>query len=261
MDPDLFRIPILTYHKITIRRELGLNTIPPDLFESHMEILKVSGFSAVTFRDLREGNLPHRPVIITFDDGYSSVCEHALPILKKFNFSAVIFIVTGYIGIKNTWDANLGGITFTHLHSAQIKLLSESGMEIGSHGVTHRAFTLMKDWEVSAELEESRQKIFKITGRYPQTIAYPFGMQNKKIRQTAIQKGYYYGCINMWGRSAPLEKMVLRRIPVYRTDHPAIFRMKFCSGWKNSMERTRLRIISFPALLTPVYQKYIKKMY
>ncbi len=260
MISDIQRIPILTYHKITDRREMGLNTVPPRLFDRQMELLRELNYSPITFRDVSRGNVPPKPVIITFDDGYTSVFENALPVLEKFGYSAVIFIITGYIGRDNTWDVNLGGIKFPHLTAEQIKDLADQGMEIGSHGTTHRAFTFLPEEQVSGELKESVQEISTITGNPPLTVAYPFGIQNKTVRELARHSGFRYGCINMWGSVASADPMCLRRIPVYRTDTPGIFRMKLSSGWKNSIERVRLRMISFPALLTPVYQKYFKKI-
>jgi len=261
MTQNLSHIPILTYHKITDRREIGLNTVPPGRFAEHIKYLWEEGFTALTFSDITGNNLPSRPIIITFDDGYSSVYHQALPTLMKHEFRAVVFIITNYIGKENTWDANLGGITFSHLNKYQIKELGICGMEIGSHGMSHRSLTFLTAETVFSEMNESRQKIFEIIGKYPQTIAYPFGLQNRQIREAAVECGYRYGCVNLWGSGRVLNPFCLQRIPVYRTDSVKNLRKKIITGWGNLSEITKLRIISFPALLTPFYQKFIKKIY
>jgi peptidoglycan/xylan/chitin deacetylase (PgdA/CDA1 family) len=261
MTPDLSKIPILTYHKITDRREIGINTLPPRRFAEHLRFLHEEGYTPVTLNNLTAKVLPSRPVIITFDDGYLSVYEEALPLLTSYRFSAIIFIITSFIGKKNTWDANLGGITFSHLNDDQIKELGLSGMEIGSHGMTHRSLTFLDPETARSEMQRSRQMISEITGQPPVTIAYPFGLQNRNIRNYAIDCGFRYGCINMWGGGKKCDQLRLKRIPVYRNDSVKNLQKKITNGRMKTVELAKLRVLSFPALLTPGYQKLVKKMY
>jgi peptidoglycan/xylan/chitin deacetylase (PgdA/CDA1 family) len=121
MNPVVHRIPILNYHKIDQRFEWGLNTVKPVRFRQQMQLLKDGGFTPVNFHRVESGALPEKPIIITFDDGYESVYDSALPVLQELDFTAVVFIITDYMGEENTWDANIGGIRFQHLNAGQIR--------------------------------------------------------------------------------------------------------------------------------------------
>jgi len=253
-------IPIFTYHKITDRGEVGINTVHPQKFEAQMRYLKNAGYKTITFHDLINNNIPSKPVIVTFDDGYASVYENALPILHSLKFKAVVFIISGYIGKENTWDANLAGIRFSHLHSSQIQELFQEGLEIGSHGVTHRALTYLPLDQIILELRKSREGLSNLIQDSVSTIAYPFGIQNKTIQDFAKDAGYDFGCINLWGKNEAENHFCLKRVPVYGTDSLNGFKRKFYSHKLYKAEILKLKILSFPALLTPVYQKYLKKL-
>ena len=254
-------IPILTYHKITSQREFGINTVAPEKFREQMLYLKNHGYSATTFQDIIQGQTPPNPVIISFDDGYASVIKYAYPVLQECKFKAVIFLITEYFGKENKWDANLGGVTFTHLDEQQAAELSRNGMELGSHGATHRALNFLSDNEIESELKKSQQIISQISDQPVTTLAYPFGMQNQKIQEIAKRHGYQVGCINLWGKSEPGNIMSLKRLPVYGTDSLASFQRKLTTGKSKTVEILKLKLLSWPAFLTPLFQKYIKNLY
>jgi len=254
-------IPILTYHKISHQREFGINTVSPEKFREQMLFLKKYGYNPTTFRDVLQGNLTANPVIITFDDGYASVFKNAFPILKEYQFKAVVFLITEYFGKKNSWDANLGGIEFTHLDEQQAAELFLYGIELGSHGATHRALSLLTEKEVELELQESQEVIHRLSGQPVTALAYPFGIQNKKIQEIARRNGYQVGCINLWGKSEHNNPLNLKRMPVYGIDSLASFQKKLSPGKSKTSEILKLKMLSWPAFLTPLYQKYIKNLY
>jgi peptidoglycan/xylan/chitin deacetylase (PgdA/CDA1 family) len=254
-------IPILTYHKISNQLEFGINTVAPENFRDQMHFLKTHGYTPTTFLDIIQGHRPAKPIIITFDDGYESVYQNAYHILKEFQFKVVIFLITEYLGKMNSWDANMGGLQFSHLDEQQVVELSQYGVEFGSHGATHRAFTFLPVTEVESEMRESREVIRQITGQPVITLAYPFGMQNKKILGLAKQCGFQVGCINLWGKSGLDNSLSLKRIPVYGIDALDSFRKKLSTGFPKKLEIFKLRLLSWPAFLTPPFQKFIKNLY
>ncbi len=247
-------IPILTYHKIDARLEWGVNTLAPHRFREQMQFLKSEGYQTINFAGL-DHLLPEKSLIITFDDGYESVYHHALPVLEEMGFTAVVFIITGFIGRKNSWDANWGGITFRHMNATQIIEMAKSGYEIASHGCSHRAFTYLTPDMILQEMVSSREFLGKLTGNEISTIAYPFGLQNRGVRTIAEKTGYRYGCVNVWGGRGFKERFRLRRIPVYRIDTPAAFRRKLEGGMIHSLEVGKLAALSWSARLTPAYKK------
>lgn len=95
-------VPVLMYHHVTPRP--GLVTVSPATFESHMKQIVKSGFQTITADHLlgfMQGRkeAPERSVVITFDDGYLDNYVHAYPVLKQLGLHAIIFAVTGWIGV------------------------------------------------------------------------------------------------------------------------------------------------------------------
>ncbi len=226
----------------------------PRRFREQMEFLRQRGFRPLTFRELTSSELSEKPVIITFDDAYESVYQQAFPILQEYGFPAVIFVIVRYVGTWNTWDANLGGLRFRHVSANQIRELAQAGWEIGSHTLTHRALTYLPEKEVDREVRESRRQLQEITGQEVLTLAYPFGLQNAAVRERTRTAGYRWACQNLWGEYRPDNPFTIRRIPVYRTDSLAAFRRKLQPGLPHRVEMSKLRLISWWAHLTPLYQ-------
>src|SRR5437867_11058911 len=100
------KLPILLYHKIehvAPGSRYPQNYVTPEQFDAQLAFLRRLGYRSVSFADYvayRRGNgrLPRRSVIITFDDGYRSNREIALPILHRHGFAATIFLVASQIG-------------------------------------------------------------------------------------------------------------------------------------------------------------------
>ena len=261
MVKSLSHIPILSYHKITSHKEFGVNTISPGRFRQQMQYLQEKKFQSITFQDVIHGSIPTKPIIITFDDGYASVYDEAFPVLKKMNFTAVIFIITGFIGKENSWDTSLSSGRFYHLTESQITALVKGGMEIGSHGVSHRALNYLSTKELEFEVNESRQILHQLTHQAILSFAYPFGMQNFSVQQAVRQAGYQYACIHLRGASRHVNPFCIPRLPVYRLDGINSFRWKLGAGPEKRLEMLKLQLFSWPAFLTPLYQKLFKKLY
>jgi len=250
-------IPILMYHKIDPRNEVGINAVSPERFRSHIQWLHSHGYETVTFSDLDKTPLPEKPVILTFDDGYLSVYKHALPIMHEYGMRGVVYAISGFLGRHNTWDVNLGGITFLHLHADALKELQEFGWEIGAHTVTHRGLTLLKADEIRRELKESKQLLESRLGRSVNSVAYPFGLCNEEVRNIADEVGFKHGCVCLRHGLEISDILMLPRIPVYQFDRGAQLQKKL--NLKSSdLEYFKLRMLSYPAVFTPWYQKMFK---
>jgi peptidoglycan/xylan/chitin deacetylase (PgdA/CDA1 family) len=75
---------------------------------------------------------------LTFDDGYEDFLSSALPTLETLGFSATLFVVAGMLGEENTWEHRGGpGPRLRLLEADGVREVSERGMEIGSHTITH----------------------------------------------------------------------------------------------------------------------------
>ncbi len=253
----LSKTPILMYHKIDPRMEFGINALSPSRFKMHVYWLRDHGFKTITFYDiLLKESLPEKTVIITFDDAYESVYQQAFPILNAVGFRAIVYVISNFIGRENSWDMNLGGICFRHMTAQQLRELSEKGWEIGSHTCTHRALTRLKNAELNIELKDSLNRLTTVSNRPVISIAYPFGMQNERVHLTANSAGYKFGCGSIRG-TASQNFYSLRRIPVYQFENVNALKRKLQANLP-LQEKLKLTILSFPAQLTPLYQRLFK---
>jgi peptidoglycan/xylan/chitin deacetylase (PgdA/CDA1 family) len=187
------RLPVLLYHHIGPSRE-GLYptlTISPSTFQAQLRWLADRGYVGIRPADWlrwrRDGKaLPTRPVLLTFDDGYADLAEHAFPVLREFRFGAAVFIVTARIGGKNTWDAGRGGLgTAPLMTKDQIRTWAARGIEFGSHSRTHADLTTLTHSQLQEEVSGSQEDLAEVLGTRPTAFAYPYGSHSEAVRQTA----------------------------------------------------------------------------
>ena len=154
--------------------------------------------------------------MLTFDDGYASLAEHAYPVLADLGFTATTFLITDYVGKANTWDVRYTWDRLRHLGWAQIEHWRARGFDFGSHGATHRRLTWLADDAVQADLDRSRETLrARLGAEAARAIAYPFGAVDPRIGQLAAAAGYELG---FGGVTATGEPLNLARVPVYMWD-------------------------------------------
>lgn len=129
-------VPVLTYHHIATEGDSSV-TVSEALFEEHMRYLSENGYTAVLPEDmenyvLKGGELPEKPVCITFDDGYLSNYELALPILEKYGMKATVFVIGSSIG-KDTYKDTDNGIIPHFGYAEMEKMLASGVFTLGSH--------------------------------------------------------------------------------------------------------------------------------
>jgi peptidoglycan/xylan/chitin deacetylase (PgdA/CDA1 family) len=250
-------IPILNYHKIEKKSDIGITSRHPQQLERDISFLYEQGYQTITFEQYAEGiNLPERPVVLTFDDGYQSVYTEAFPVFKKYNFTAVIFMPTAFIGKTNDWDIQFSGQKYVHLNRTELKHLSAAGFEIASHGRTHRSFTAMSLSEVERELVQSKQELESLTGKRVQTVCYPFGCFNEQVLNRAEQAGYRFGLASLYftRHKAVKRELALRRFNIYRQDSLNVLNRKITTDFF-TFYGLRDWLFQLGGKLTPFYQK------
>lgn len=251
-------IPILAYHKVSHRFEWGINTVSPRAFQRQMQFLVENHFYTISleqyFNTQTDVSSSHRPIIITFDDADESVLEYALPILHAAGFRATLFIVAGYVGQLNRWDANLGGIYSRHLSWDQIEQLAQAGWELGSHSMTHPDLCSLSNNELQRELKGSREMIESRLNQKVRFISYPFNRFDRRVTEMAQQAGYLGGC-GLWVSHRYNDLPWQFRVPrfgVYGIDTLSWFKKKLAAS---GMERFKQRIISIAAQGTIWYKR------
>src|SRR2546425_405575 len=157
--------------------------------------------------------LPRRPVIITFDDGYRSNRDVALPLLQQHGFRATIFLVAERVGGTNAWDPD--EIQEPLLDAAAVRAMQARGIEFGSHSATHARLTALDRAAVLKELRDSRALLGTLLGRPVQVLAYPYGAHNAPSRHLAAEAGYEAAvAIRRRMNGDDTDLFALRRIPV-----------------------------------------------
>jgi len=158
---------------------IGLNRISKDKFKAHLDVLNQMGFSS------------DQEFKIAFDDGYESVYHIAFPIMMEYGFTGIVFPVVNYIGKMNDWDFTFGRINkVKHISKKQIIELCKNGWEIGSHGLTHTAFTAMSTSALQFELLESKRILEDIAQIEVDSITPPFSRWNPQIKDLILECGY-----------------------------------------------------------------------
>lgn len=134
--------------------------------------------------------LPEKPVLLTFDDGYENFYTHAYPILKQYGYTALIFVLAGYVDNWNLWEVKLSKDRFKHLSRMQIRALSAEGFWFGSHSVNHLFLTYQSDSLAKKEIQLSKSILEEILGKPTQFFSYPYGNYDAKIARFVREAGY-----------------------------------------------------------------------
>lgn len=214
------RLPILGYHRVdealsSAELPYGIRT---SCFREQMRYLHLRGYRTITLKDwieARQGarNLPERPIVITFDDGYRDTLTQAWPELRRVGFAATVFPVAGAIGSTNAWDRPLGFPERPILAGEDLRLLESMGAEIGSHGLTHRSLDEPGPDELSRELRGSKTAIEEHLDHPVTSLAYPYGVFNARIGSQARAAGYEAACTSLPGvNRVQTDPFELRRI-------------------------------------------------
>jgi peptidoglycan/xylan/chitin deacetylase (PgdA/CDA1 family) len=133
-----------------------------------------------------------RHVAVTFDDGFQSVVDIALPELVKREIPFTIFIPTGHLGRRPRWGIGEGFQDEGEriVTADQLKNLPPDVVTIGSHTVTHPRLARLSEKEAFAELHNSREELESMLGRNVELFSFPHGEYNKALVQLAGQAGY-----------------------------------------------------------------------
>lgn len=181
---DKISIPILMYHYIRVvtdpNDKLGIGlSVTPDKFATQLDYLNQLGYKTITFNDVLTGNIPDKPIILTFDDGYQDFYDTAVPELKKHNMTAVSYVIANKIG----------GAFMT---APEIKELSDEGFEIGSHTLNHIDLSKANTATSTTEITESKSKLETITGKKVVSFCYPSGKYNDETVKIVSTSGYSF---------------------------------------------------------------------
>ena len=213
---DSPKILVLNYHQVD--NKSTYLAVPPSDFEAQMKFLVDSGCVTITPDELYAGlngdiELPPKPVLITFDDGYIDNYTNAFPILKKYGLHATIFIIPSFTGVYPGY-----------MNWEQLKEMEANGITIESHTLTHPKLEELPDDEIRMELLNSKNLLEENLGHPVEFLAYPTGTYNLHIAGIAQDAGYKgaftikYGVVDRGSNFYALERVPIFHSPTTMKD-------------------------------------------
>jgi peptidoglycan/xylan/chitin deacetylase (PgdA/CDA1 family) len=239
---DEVRVPILMYHSVSdnlfgkSHPYFQINTTPKT-FAKQMQYLRDSGYATVTLEDLAGGMLRERKneklIAITFDDGYRDFYTDAFPVLSRLGLSATMFLTSGRIQDR---PAQYEGVEY--LSWSDVREMHSSGIQFGSHTVTHPELRTLSRNEIDHELRRSKEVIEERLGAGVTSFAYPYRFPEeddqfiRDVREILESLAYRAAVTTILG-TATLEcdRFLLPRLPVNSWDDSRFFQAKLQGGY------------------------------
>jgi peptidoglycan/xylan/chitin deacetylase (PgdA/CDA1 family) len=195
-------VPILMYHYISVpptgsdRYRLSLSVTPGN-FDAQMAYLKQAGYHAVTLYDLydflTQGKmLPDKPIILTFDDGYTDAFTQATPILQKYGFVGTFFVLTG--------PADEGG-SGEHLTWDQIVAMSATGMDLELHSRDHVDLRNRPNDFLVHQIAGGKESLEAHINQPVRWFAYPSGRYDATVVRVLKSDGFWGAVTTQYGRT------------------------------------------------------------
>jgi peptidoglycan/xylan/chitin deacetylase (PgdA/CDA1 family) len=229
---------VIVYHAIghVPRSAPGWNGfVRPERFAAQMEYLaehrRVVELDALFEPD--PGGPPR--VAITFDDGYRSVFEYAVPVLRKLGFPAAVFVPTKWIGARRGWNGRRH-MALELMSAEELAQLEVSGVAVESHGHAHIDYARSEPTVVEADVRTSVERLAELLGHPPRYLAYPYGRATEAAAAEAARLGLRAGFV--LDRPQELSgDFALKRVFVVPSDAKPLFALKTAGryiGWRHS---------------------------
>lgn len=205
---------VLAYHLVDGGTASPVD-IPTAAFEAQLDTIvacaKVKPLSGV-------GDAPNDPAVaITIDDAFRNFEETVWPRLRSRGLPATLFVPTGFIDGTHASPLR-GGEQLRPCSWDALGRMSEEGLELGTHSVSHRDFPTLSDAECADELARSTERIRAMTGAEVRDFCYPRAAVDRRVagvvaRSPYVERGHVAGGV-AWGagRSASTRP----RLPVRR---------------------------------------------
>lgn len=240
------QVPILMYHSIShdATAKFGQFTVSPTLFAEQMAYLYQQAYTPltvtqlVTLRSQEDNELPERPIVITFDDGFADFYTEALPILMRYGFPATLYVPTAFVNRTSLWLEREGETKRQMLTWQQLRKISAQDIECGAHSHTHPQLDMLPPEVVRAEIIQSKELLEHHLGQRVMSFAYPFGYQTAVVRRLVREVGYTSACtVSHTISSVSADPFALTRLMVNTNTDKAAF-VALLSGYSSKTVAT-----------------------
>jgi peptidoglycan/xylan/chitin deacetylase (PgdA/CDA1 family) len=233
-------IPILMYHQIDVPPPRGTPlrglVVSPASFAWQMQALDFLGYRGCSMRELEpylSGQRTGKVVGITFDDGYQNNLHNALPVLRRFGFTATCYAVSSMLGGSNSWDQGLVALK-PLMTEGDYKAWLAAGMDVGSHTRTHADLEKTTPAEALDEIQGSRTELETRLQCEVRHFCYPYGRFSDLHCQLVRDAGYTTATTTRRGRvQANDDSTTLRRIMVAQATNPFQFALKVLTSYED----------------------------
>jgi peptidoglycan/xylan/chitin deacetylase (PgdA/CDA1 family) len=236
-------MPVLCYHAIDPAWRSPL-AIAPDVFARQCAWIsrhrRVVSLGEVVDAMNGTGRLPHGVVALTFDDGFETVHEHAMPILRRYGLAATVFLVAGTLGSDRRavdWVDDPPPQPLESLSRSQVLEMREAGFTFGSHSFAHDDLTTLGDDECERDLLTSRELLEDVLGHSVRWLAYPRGRHDERVRRAASRAGFSHAFTLPQGPE-PVALHAVPRVGIWPKDGINALRAK-TSDWYLRLRTSR----------------------
>lgn len=256
MTPDAGaqRVPVLMYHRIDPPAvgDRGGYCVAPRQFAAQLDWLAAHDYRPCTIGAFDRwfhgvSPLPPRSVLITFDDGFAGLHQHAMPLLAARGWPATVFLVSGLIGQHDLWTSKEFGTAGSSplLNKTQISEMTRHGFEFHSHSRAHPDLTALNDHDLESQILGSRQDLQDLLGTSVDYFAYPFGRFDVRVRDVIQAAGYRLAfSVNPGFNRAGREALAVRRLDILGADSRASFGRKLTMGTNDGSLGNQLRYLA-----------------
>jgi peptidoglycan/xylan/chitin deacetylase (PgdA/CDA1 family) len=215
---------VLCYHAVSDRWPAPL-AVRPGRLKAQLRLLQLRGYRGATFYEAVTSPPAGKTMVVTFDDAFRSVLDHAFPILERAGVPGTVFVPTAFpdsgrplhwAGIDR-WSDGPYAPELAALTWQELRTLADAGWEIGSHTRTHPRLTQLDDATLATELERSRADCERGTGRPCRSLAYPYGDVDARVIEATRRAGYEVAAA-LPARPGPFEPLAWPRVGVYHAD-------------------------------------------
>lgn len=196
-------IPILEYHRVSDKISgKDVHSVYVQDFQWQMKYLFENNYNVISLQDFydnvnNKNVLPEKSIIITFDDGHRDNIYYAAPILRQYNFKAIMFIVSNYVGKKGWLDVNGNLLEHETDKSQWWDLLSWQELKslqdcyiLESHCHSHKKLTMINDLTLIDELKAPKKYLFDKLGINSKYFCYPYGIYSEYVIDFTLKEGY-----------------------------------------------------------------------
>jgi peptidoglycan/xylan/chitin deacetylase (PgdA/CDA1 family) len=215
-------VPILLYHSISesASRLIRPFSVAPAVFRSHLDSIVASGSSVLTISGfvsaIDTDEVPDRPVLITFDDGFADFYGEALPALSDRRLASTLYVTTGFL--EGRPDRAVPRPPDRMLDWSQLGEIAGEGVEIGGHSHTHLHLDTLPRRKARDEIARCKYLLEEELGRPVLSFAYPNGYSSATVRRFVREAGYRSACsVKNAISSSQGDRLSLARLTVRNT--------------------------------------------